>query len=260
MTDHRPQPRSPADVRRAYGRALVARTAAHPAALGVLAAVLVAGFLLGFPPAATVVLALLVYAATGGVLLGSGPFRDAVLADLRPARPRSEPALPDRPLAMPVAQAYGAARERAMKLRALAGPDQVDEPEVVDEAERLIAHLTQGAKRATVLHDTLDGLDVPAIDRRIAASERDGDAGLLDAYRQQRRSATRCREQLDAFYAECERAGVEVDTIRMDLAAASSLRSGDDSRQVAATLREVREHAGALVAGMEEAYRERPGG
>lgn len=261
MPTDRPDPRSPAEVRRTYGQALLTRAALHPAALGVLAIVLVVGFLLGFPAVASVGLAAVVYGATGGVLLASGPFRDEVLAGLRPAAPRAlEPALPDRPLAMPVAQAYGAVRENAMKLRGLAGPGAVDEPEIVDEAERLIAHLTLGAQRATVLHDTLGGLDVAAIDRRIAVAEGDGDQGLLDAYRQQRRSAERCRQQLDAFFAECERAGVEVDTIRMDLAAASSLRSGEDSRQVAAALRGVREHAGTLVAGMEEAYRDRPSG
>lgn len=253
-----PRLRSPAEIRKAYGRALVTRAATHPVALGVLVVLLVAGFVLTFPPAVTVALAVLVYLLSTGVLLSSGAFRDGVLAELRPVEPQGEPALPARPLARPVAQAYGDVRLHAMKLRDLAGPEQLDEPEVADEAERLIAHLTRGASRATLLFDTLDGLDVRAIGAQLAEAERAGQAELVDAYREQLRSARRCEEQLERYYGECRRAKVEVDTIRMNLAAASSLQSGEDSRQAAETLRGVRQHAGALVEGMEEAYRERP--
>lgn len=253
-----PTLRSPSEVRKVYGRALVTRSATHPVALGVLVVLLVAGFVLSFPPAVTIVLAVLVYLLSTGVLLASGEFRDGVLAELRPAASDAEPALPSKPLARPVAQAYGDVRLHAMKLRELAGPDQVNEPEVVDEAERLIAHLTRGATRATMLFDTLDGLDVRLIKGQIAAAERSGEHELLDAYRQQLRSAERCEDQLDRYYGECRRATVEVDTIRMNLAAASSMQSGEDSRQAAETLRGVREHAGALVEGMEVAYREPP--
>lgn len=251
--------RSPAEVRRAYGRALITRAALHPVALAVLVVVLVAGFVLSWTPAVTVALAALAYTASGGVLLASAPFRDDVLADLRSAASAgAEPALPARPLAMPVAQAYGKVREHAMKLRELAGTTGLDEPEIADEAGRLVAHLTRGATRATLLFDTLDGLDVDALRWRIADAEKGGEHDLAEACRQQLKSAERCEQQLDAYYDECERALVEVDTIRMSLAAASSLESGEDSRQAALALRGVREHAGALVEGMEEAYRERP--
>ncbi|WP_026911883.1 hypothetical protein [Patulibacter minatonensis] len=250
--------RSPQEVRRAYARALGVRAATHPAALGVLVVLLVAGFALGLPPVATIALAALVYVAAGGVLLSNGEFRDAVAKELRPSEPAGAPALPSRALAMPVAQAYGGVREHAMKLRELAGPDRLDQPEVAAEVDRLVEHLTRGAERASVLADTLDGLDVSAIRRQIGEAERGGDAELLEAYRQQLRSAERCEEQLGRYYGECRRATVEVDTIRMNLAAASSMESGEDSRQAAETLRSVREHAGALVEGMEEAYRVRP--
>lgn len=259
MADHPTKLRSPAEVRKAYGRALVTRAALHPVALGVLVVVLVAGFVLGWMAGVTVALAALAYAASGGVLLASAPFRDDVLADLRASQDvPAELSLPSAPLAHPVAQAYGQVREHATKLRELAGPAQLDEPEVADEAERLIAHLTRGATRASLLVETLDGLDVDALRWRIADAERGAEADLAEAYRQQLRSAERCEAQLERYYAECRRALVEVDTIRMSLAAASSLESGEDSRQAAETLRGVREHAGALVEGMEEAYRERP--
>ncbi|MEV4423406.1 hypothetical protein AB0L40_26060 [Patulibacter sp. NPDC049589] len=250
--------RSPAEVRKAYGRALVVRAATHPAALVVLVVLLVAGFVIGLAPALTIALAAAVYVVSGGVLLANAEFRDGVLADLRPPAVDSATILPSRPLAMPVAQAYGQARDHALKLRDLAAPDRLDQPEVAAEADRLVAHLTHGAEKASVLADTLADLDVAGIGRQLRSAESTGEADLADAYRQQLRGAQRCEEQLGRYYAECRRATVEVDTIRMNLAAASSMQSGEDSRQAAEALRSVREHAGALVEGMEEAYAERP--
>jgi outer membrane murein-binding lipoprotein Lpp len=66
----------------------------------------------------------------------------------------------------------------------------------------------------------------------------------------------RAEKELDAFYTEMERIGVELGNIRGQLLSVSAASEGATQRQLASDVRDLREQMGAVADGMNEALAE----
>ena len=256
----RPRPYS----RSEYNRALIVNALLDPFAVVLLAAMLVAGFLLG---------AVAILAPAGLVLYGAAAARayfdedvaNRVLERERARRrgtlERGERRVDPRSLAPPIGQLLGGALQRESRIRDAVERAELPYSEVLDEVERFVRAMEGTAARAHLLYEALSESPPAHAEARLAQLRATGDAGrgeLEAAITGQLAVLRRMERQLQAFYDQMERILVELDTVRGNLVSVSASTDAANQQQLAAEVRGLREEVGALVQGMSEAYEETP--
>jgi hypothetical protein len=239
-----PPPAAPVDAR----RALVERALADPFSLAAAAAIVLAGVIFG-GLALAVALALAVYAA--GVVRAylDDDVREAVRAQVEPARA--------------FRTGGGLAEEIQLLLRQAAQTrlrihDAIEEAglpyaEVAAEVDRLVATMREAAGRAQRLHEGLRDAppdEVAARLERVKAEEDPAKADLVTALGQQLAVQRRMEAQLGRFYAEMDRMLIELDTVRGNLINVSAATARDNEEQVADEVRGLRDDMGAVAQGI----------
>lgn len=258
-----------ADLERPYGRgefnrALVLNALIKPVNVIVLAAMLIAGVLLGVF-AVMIPVALVVYGIAVARTYFDSDEADAVLArergersELEAAAPRADP----RAFAPPIGKLLGDALAKQGRIHEAIERAQLPYGEVSAEVDRFVVAIEQTAGRAQLLFEALEDSPPSPVEARLKELRDVADpakAQLVEALEHQLAVLRRMEIQLDRFYDEMERLLIELDTVRGSLVSVSASTDAANQEQLAAEVRGLREEVGAVAAGISEAY-ERPEG
>jgi chromosome segregation ATPase len=248
--DRRPYSRSE------YNRALVLNALAAPFNVVLLAAIVIAGLLLG---------ALLPLLAVGLVVYGIAAARtyfdddeaNKVLERERGKRREALDAgrLDPGTLAEPIARLLGEGRRREARIRDAIERAELPYEEVSQEVDRFIRAMEEGARRAQLLYEALAESPPGPVEQRLAEVRGDPSRVELTAALENQLAVLRRMEgQLQRYYDEMERVLVELDTVRGNLVSVSASSEAANQQRLAGDVRALREEVGAVAAGMSEAY------
>ena len=256
MSERRPPSRSE------FNRALILNAMFDPFAVVLLAALVVAGFLLG---------AVGILAPVGLVLYGAAAARaylDEEVADRVFERERlkrqgglaeGEDRIDPSTLAPPIGGLLEGALQRESRIRQAIEGAELPYTEVLDEVGRFVRAMETTARRAQLLYEALSETPPATVEARLAQLTRTNDparAELVAALAGQVKVLHRMEGQLQSFYDRMERILVELDTVRGNLVSVSASTDAASQQQLAADVRTLREEVGALADGMAEAYNE----
>ena len=229
------------------------------------AAIAVGGLVAGIGPLALVI-AVVAWLALSLVTYLDGDEAERVSREAREQRRRrlekAHPRLRMDQLAPPVASRLNAVV--AEQSRVTATIERADLPfdEVAGEVDVFVRAAEETARRAQLLYEYLADHDPRAVDARLASLRASGDPSkqaLLEAVEAQSRALARGAQQLDRFYTEMERIGVELGNVRAELLAVSAASETAGQQRLAEDVRDLREQLGAVSAGMSEALSDAPG-
>lgn len=248
--DRRPYSRSE------YNRALVLNALAAPFNVVLLAAIVIAGLLLG---------ALLPLLAVGLVVYGIAAARtyfdddeaNKVLERERGKRREALEAgrLDPGTLAEPIARLLGEGRRREARIRDAIERAELPYEEVSQEVDRFIRAMEEGARRAQLLYEALAESPPGPVEQRLAEVRGDPSRAELTAALENQLAVLRRMEgQLQHYYDEMERVLVDLDTVRGNLVSVSASSEAANQQRLAGDVRALREEVGAVAAGMSEAY------
>lgn len=248
----RPRPYS----RGEFNQALVLNALLHPFNVMLLAAMLVAGILLGVVvPVAAV--AALVYGAAVVRTYFDEDQAQAVLERERARRGKSLAAgrLDTRTLADPIRGLLEAGRAREARIRDAIQRAELPYEEVATEVDRFIRAMEDGARRAQLLYEALSETPPSWVEQRLGQVRGDpAKAELTGALENQLGVLRKMEGQLQRFYDEMERLLVELDTVRGNLVSVSASTEAASQARLAGEVRALREEVGAVAEGMSEAY------
>jgi hypothetical protein len=243
-----------------YNRALIANALLDPFTVGLAAAMLVAGVLLGS----------LVFLgpAAAAVYIGSAVRtyfdEDAAQKVLERERERRGQALESgrrqldpKTLAPPIARLILEARTREQRVAEAIERSELPYEEVTAEVESFLAAMDATARRAQALYEALADTPPVEIQKRLAAVREGGlveTKELAAALDVQLTTMQRTERQLQRFYVEMERILVELETVRGQVVSMSAAADRTSQEQLAADVRGLRERMGAVAEGMAEAY------
>ncbi len=252
-----------------FNRALIVNALADPFNIVLLAAILIAGIVLG-AVAYVAPVAVIAYLAgvartyfdedtANRVLEGERAGRRGRVAQragrrgrvAQRARPRPEDFEPA------IGRLLHGARTREARIRDAIERADLPYDEVAVEVDRFVAAMDQTATRAQLLAEALADNPPPIVERRLdelRARDDPAKAGLIDALESQLDASVRMQRQLDHFHAEMERMLVELDTVRSQIVSVSATTEGAEQAQLATEVRALRERMGAVADGMEAAY------
>lgn len=235
-------------------RALAVNAATKPVNVAVPAAVVVAGVLLG--AVWLVAVAVIVYVALGLMtFFDEGEARRVGQAAYGRERPAPAAQLDARGFAPPIrAQLEAARAEQAAIGRAIAESD-LGWADVRTETGALVTALEAAARRAQKLSDYLAAQDVGALDRRIVANERDGQAETAAALRTQRAEIVRLDGMLRSAYGEMEQVNASLRTVHARLVGASVSSAADAEADLAGDVRDLRHQVETLTEGLDTGVR-----
>jgi hypothetical protein len=246
-----------------FAGALAANAAAKPFNLGLLLLVVGGGLAVGAALPVALAAGLVVYLAAAARTFFDGEEADRVLARVRAdrraqleqRRDRLDPAT----LAPPIARRLQEARATEARIRDAIDRAQLPYEEVSGEVDALVGLMEQSARRAQLLHETLEETPPARIARRLAELQGSGKTDLIDALEHQLAVQNKVAAQLERFYDEMERVVVELDTVRGTLASVSASTDAANQQRLAADVRALRDELGALASGMSEAYEAQAG-
>ncbi len=248
--------------RREYNRALIANALLDPFAVILLAAMVVAGILLG---SAGILLGigLLFYGAAAARTYLDEEAAAKVLererAKRRKALRPAGPGVDHGTLARPIRGLLQGALKRRARIQEAVEGAELPYTEVLDEVDRFVRAMEGTARRAQLLYGALAESPPAKVEARLAELTRENDPGrreLVQALTGQLEVLRKMERQLQAFYDQMEKILVELDTVRGNLVSASASTDAANQQQLAAEVRGLREEVGALAEGMSEAYEE----
>jgi hypothetical protein len=168
------------------------------------------------------------------------------------ANPRVTPAQ----LAPPIGERLNEVIKQHVRITAAIEKADLPFAEVTDEVDVFVRAAEKTASRAQLLYEYLSEQDPRAVTHRLNELRRSGDPSkqqLVEALEQQERAFARAEQQLDRFYTEMERIGVELGNIRGELLSVSAASEAAGQQRLAAEVRDLRDQMGAVSAGMSEA-------
>ncbi|MEA2475366.1 MAG: hypothetical protein QOE06_3281 [Thermoleophilaceae bacterium] len=164
-----------------------------------------------------------------------------------------------RTLAPPVAAHLEQVLSQEANIRGAIQRADLPFAEVSDEVDTFVRAAEKTAQRAQLLYEYLAEQDPRQVELRMTQVRNDPDPSkkaLADALHTQVQAMRRAEKELDAFYTEMERIGVELGNIRGQLLSVSAASEGATQRQLASDVRDLREQMGAVADGMNEALAE----
>jgi chromosome segregation ATPase len=241
-----------------FNRALIANALLSPFNVLLLAAMLIAGILLGlFVPLLPVSLA--VYGIAAARTYFDEDEANKVLERERGARRKrlEEGRLDPGTLADPIRGVVETARQREQRVRDAIERAELPYDEVSAEVDRFIRALEGTAARAQLLYEALSESPPAWVEHRLGEVREDpSKAELASALETQLRVQRRMQSQLERFYTEMERILVELDTVRGNLVSVSASTEAASQQRLASDVRGLREELSAVAEGMSEAYEE----
>ena len=250
MAERRPYSRSE------FNRALLANALTQPFNVLLLAAVLIAGLVLGvLLPILPV--ALVVYGIAAARTYFDEDEANKVLERERGRRREAleEGRLDTRTLAEPIGRLLTAGHRREARIRDGIARAELPYEEVSSEVDRFIRAMEDGARRAQLLFEALSETPPSRVERRLREVQGDpSKAELASALESQLAVLRRMEVQLQRFYDEMERVLVELDTVHGNLVSVSASTEAVNQERLAGEVRALREEVGAVAAGMSEAY------
>jgi ParB-like chromosome segregation protein Spo0J len=245
--------------RRQFNRALITNALVSPFNVGLLAAMLIAGILLGVIWL-MIPVAIVVYVAAAVRTYFDEDVAQKVLERERQRRraglKRGE-RIDVRRLAPPIASLVQQAREREGRVRSAIAGAELPYEEVSTEVDGFVDAVEGTAARAQLLWDALADSPPQAVEQRLGQVQGDpARAELTDALRHQLEVGRRMEGQLGRFFDEMERVLVELDTVRGNLVSVSASTEAANQQRLAAEVRGLREETVALSEGMSEAFEE----
>jgi chromosome segregation ATPase len=247
--------------RSAYNRALLRNALLDPFAVLLLAAIVIAGILLGVVLPVLPV-ALVAYGVAAGRTYFDEDEANKVLERERGKRRHTleRARLDPNTLAPPIRDLVTGARQRESRIREAIQRAQLPFEEVEGEVDAFLEVMEGSANRAQLLYETLAENPPDFVEQRMESEQRAVGPGreyraeLVDALGHQLTVLRRMEKQLARYYDEMERVLVELDTVRGSLVSASASTDTERQRALAADVRGLREEVGSLSEGMSEAY------
>ncbi len=244
-----------------YNRALLRNALLDPFAVLLLAAILIAGIVLGLTlpllPVAVVAYGL----AAGRTYFDEDEAKKVLERERGKRRHTLERVRPDpNTFAPPIRDLMHGARRREFRIREAISRAQLPFEEVEGEVDAFLEVMEGSAGRAQLLYEALAENPPDLVEQRMEAEQRAPGPGreyraeLVDALSHQLTVLRRMEKQLARYYDEMERVLVELDTVRGSLVSASASTDTERQRALAADLRGLREEVGSLSEGMSEAY------
>ena len=220
----------------------------------------VAALLIGLPLAALVPVAVVAWLALSAVTYFDGDEAERVAERARAKRRGSLDAgrrTDPRTLAPPVAQHLQQVLAQEAYIREAVERADLPFTEVLAEVDTFVRAAERTAGRAQLLYEYLATEDPRYVRQRLAQVQGDpAKAALADALSTQLAAMQRAERELEAFYTEMERIGVELGNVRGQLLSVSAATEGAAQRQLASDVRDLREQMGAVAEGMNEALAE----
>ncbi len=255
---------APASVTRAaLQRKLAINALAKPLNLIVLAALIVAGIVLGLA-AVAIPIALVSYLSLCAITFFDGDEAKRVGAEAYAALHKADPpALDPGTLDPRIAEPVAAAQRTAVAIReAIAAADHPF-ADVSADVDALVDAMETSARRAQLIASTLDdlaaaGQDPRALERRRTELQpRAGDAdvaALIADLTAQRDASLRLAEKLDRFEVGMQRIVASLGLMRTRLAEMSASEEEAAQRELARQSRELRERTDLLADSMAEVF------
>lgn len=256
MAERRPKPYDRAE----YNRALIANALTDPFNVTLLAAMLIAGFLLGLMP-------WLIPVAGGVYAIAAARTyfdEDAAAKVLERERERRRERLGSgrrrvRPeeLAPPIRRLVEEGRVRQERIARAVERAELPYAEVTAEVDGFTEAMDATARRAQLLHEALADTPPDQVAQRLEAVRARQDpaqADLAEALETQLGTLERMERQLERFYGEMERTLVELETVRSQLVSLSASTESARQSELADEVRALRERMGTVADGMAAAF------
>jgi hypothetical protein len=252
-------------TRAELNRLLIGNALTKPVPNVVVPAVIaVGGIVLGIGVLA-IVIAVVAWIALSVVTYLDADEAEQVGAELRDKRRRAfekaNPRVLPSALAPPIAQRLQVVLDEQARIGQAIDRAELPFEEVSDEVDVFVRAAEKTASRAQLLYEYLADHDQRAIEQRLRdmhAADDPSKRALRDAVEAQVGALRRGSDQLDRFYTEMERIGVELGNVRAELLAVSAASESAGQQRLAADVRDLREQMGAVSAGMSEALSEAP--
>ena len=256
--------RTPAPITRAtLQRKLLVNALAKPVNLVVLAALVVAGILLGLLVVAIPV-AIVAYLCLVAITFFDADEAQRVGAEAYAARRADEPpGLDPRTLSPTIAHPVAEAQRTAAAIRAAIDAAEHPFADVSADVDALVDAMETSARRAQLIASTLDdlaagGQDPRSLERRLAELQpRAGEpdiAALIADLTAQREATLRLADRLDRFRVGMERIVASLGLMRTRLVEMSASEEEAAQRELARQSRELRERTDMLADAMAEVF------
>jgi hypothetical protein len=217
----------------------------------------VAGLLLGLPLGALVAVAVVAWLALSVVTYFDTEEADKIAGRVRSQRRGALQAgrrVDLHTLAPPIAQQLQNVLAQEAFIRQAVERNDLPFAEVLDEVDTFVRAAERTAGRAELLYEYLASDDPRRVDSRLRQVQGDpSKAALAEALSTQLKAMQRAERELEGFYTEMERIGVELGNIRGQLLSVSATTESAAQRDLAADVRDLREQMGAVAEGMSEA-------
>jgi hypothetical protein len=251
-------------TRAELNRLLIANALTKPVNIGLPAIVAIGGIVLGIG-AIALIIAVVAWLALSAITYFDGDEAERVAGELRAKRRRAfekaNPRVLPSALAPPIAQRLQAVIDEQSRITQAIDRAELPFEEVSGEVDVFVRAAEKTASRAQLLYEYLADHDQRAVEQRLRdlhAADDPSKRALRDAIEAQVRALRRGSDQLDRFYTEMERIGVELGNVRAELLAVSAASEAAGQQRLAADVRDLREQMGAVSAGMSEALSEAP--
>jgi hypothetical protein len=236
-------------------RQLAINAATKPVNILVPAAVIVLGLLL------SVLVVALPIAVVTYIVLSLQTFFDSGEAErVGKAAYGSQPErvpLDSRTLSPAIARPLEEARATAAAIRRTVVEADAPLDDVVADVDALLVAMETSAKRAQLITSTLEGQDVRALDRQIAARSTDPSPdvqALVGDLKAQRESVLRLRDKLERFQGGMERICSSLSLLRTRVAEMSASEEEAAQRELSEQVRGLRERTDLLAESMRETF------
>jgi hypothetical protein len=228
------------------------------------AVVAVGGIVLGIGTVALII-AVVAWLALSAITYFDGDEAERMASELRDKRRRAfekaNPRVLPSALAPPIAQRLQVVIDEQSRITQAIQRAELPFDEVSGEVDVFVRAAEKTASRAQLLYEYLSDHNQRAVEQRLRdlhAADDPSKRALRDAVEAQVGALRRGSDQLDRFYTEMERIGVELGNVRAELLAVSAASESAGQQRLAADVRDLREQMGAVSAGMSEALSEAP--
>jgi hypothetical protein len=242
-------------TRDALKRRLAVNAATKPLNVLTPAAVVVAGLLLGVLTVALPVALVAYFLLCLQTFFDSGEAERVGKAAYgeRPERVALDASTLSPAIARPLEQA----RATAAAIRRTVVEADAPLEDVVADVDALLVAMETSARRAQLITSTLEGQDVRALDRQIAARSQDPSPdvqALVSDLKAQRESLVRLQEKLERFQVGMERICSSLSLLRTRVAEMSASEEEAAQRELSEQVRGLRERTDLLAESMRETF------
>jgi hypothetical protein len=252
-------------TRAELNRLLVGNALTKPMPNIVVPALVAAGGLILGLGILAIVIAVVAWLALSAITYLDGDEAERVASEQRDRRrravDRAHPRVVPTALAPPIAQRLNAVLAEQSRISEAIERAELPFSEVAGEVDTFVRAAEKTASRAQLLYEYLSDHDPRAVEARLESLRGADDPGkkaLRDAVQTQAAALQRGADQLDRFYTEMERIGVELGNVRAELLAVSAASEASGQQRLAEDVRDLREQMSAVSAGMSEALSDAP--